>query len=202
MPAGDRDHRARTLDFLPPPPGRLHSLGPARRHEPRGELGPRREDEESMARLRVGDRQSRSAVTTWGRNEEALTPEGEDVEVDLPRSPTVARLTSEGLLGRLADVEEQLGSLDWSAPEANQEARHGVEEIGLVRHADRPGPVEAGDGRESQHRRPSESHDGARECGRGIADVGAESDVRWPRQDAMGDPCLLSHPSRPVGVTP
>ena len=115
--------------------------------------------------------------------------EDQQVEVELARSPATAILPAELALETLERREEVEGAGRRIRTGRRVECHDRVPELGLVDDADRLGRVQARHGTDAAGGQRRERANGRDERRLGIADVGAEADVR--ADSAVGHGCLF-----------
>jgi hypothetical protein len=131
-----------------------------------------RDDE--VSRLRGGHR-PRLDRSLHG---DLVAPEDQQIEVELPRTPTLALLPPERPLDALQRDEQGEGPCRRIRARRHVERGDGVPELGLVRNTDRGGGIEARDAAEPGPRQRGEGVDACRDRLRGIPEVRAQADVR------------------------
>lgn len=141
-PASNRANRILAFDGFPPATCGRDCLVPPGRHEPRREVGQRREDEQALAGKPMGDDQvgrfRRVAGASFVRSThvDPGTAEHEQVEVDLARTPSFPVTSSERPLDLLERDQERGGSRRRIRPRRRVDGGRRIPELGLVEKAD------------------------------------------------------------------
>lgn len=162
---------------------------PAGRDETRDEVREWREDEEPVTHRRVRHlEESRRGGRIGGRGErrclrravdrQSGAPEHEQVEVELTRSPATACAPAELAFESLQLDEQACGPGGRIGTGGDIEGNHGVEEVGLVDHADGLGSIEPGDVTEARAGQGVEGSNGIGQRPLRVADIRPEPDVR------------------------
>jgi dipeptidase E len=200
VPLPDRPHRVGVVAGCLAAPGGLDRGPPARRHEPRSQVGEGREDEQANGGGRMrhleelrGLRRVRLGVERPGSrgplHRDPRPTEHDEIQVELARAPAPPDAASEGALEVLEARQQGQRARCRVRTGRHVECHGGVAELGLVDDPHRFGRVEAGDASQAYAGELVERPNRLDQLRLGLADVGAQADVRADSPVAHG--CLM-----------
>lgn len=188
VPRANRAHRVRHLDIDLPATGGLYGSAPPGWHESGNQVGQRGEheealggrrvghDEQLLGRPRVGFRVDRAGVR-WAFDRKARTPEDEQIEVELARTPARPTATPERTLELLELRKQRHGSGGGVGAGWDVQGDDRIAEHGLVDDPHGFGRVQPRDATEAHAQQTGERPDRRCQGGAGIADVRPQPDV-------------------------